>query len=382
MDMELTGPESTRSEHYEALIELLDKILLPDSGESMGTRFPCFLRKTNLENLLIFRAGNRPVSHAGFLETRVSYFGHPIRVGMVGSVATDPPYRGHGLATRLLLEVFKRCRRKGLPLLMISGRRGLYIRNGARRSGRFLRYLLGGKALDKAASADLKVQRCGAEAAPIFSSLYQRKALRFIRPLEEYELKMKAGHCGVRAAGFYLVRRRGTPVAYAVAPVIGDETEPCLLLDWGGEPKAALCGLARAAKESGYKAAEWIVHLHESHVAQALAEAGADLEDEVSMQGVLRIVDFPALMEALSGYLMEVIGRESASRLTFAEDGDGRFCFRMGGEELVVEGHGPLAEVLFAKGPAAASTRPKGELGAVLGRILPLPALRYDLTYA
>ena len=43
--------------------------------------------------------GDRLVSSVGVLERTITVAGQPIRVGGIGSVGTDPSYRGRGLAT-------------------------------------------------------------------------------------------------------------------------------------------------------------------------------------------------------------------------------------------------------------------------------------------
>jgi len=114
--------------------------------------------------------------------------------------------------------------------------------------------------------------------------------------------------------------------------------------------------------------------------------APKDVLDLCAKEGVrfidLRFMDFPGLMQALAGYLGELLGRGRAEQVSFSEAADEEFRFGLGTDASVIEGCGQLAEVLFDRGPTAAETLPEGELGELLGQVFPLPALRYDLTFA
>lgn len=379
----ITGPEPLRPEFRNSLFELLNGVFYPDSGRDMAGDFPFFLREENFPNLLICRDGDRVVSHVGLLEKEVSYFGHRLKVGMIGAVATHPDYRGRGLATGALFEAFDRFRRRGGHLVMISGRRDLYYRNGARRVGAFSRYAVDpSRCRDR--HDDLRAERAGRDRAGLFARLHRLKPLRFIRPLEEWELHLEAEFCRGRPSEFWLGFRDGAPAAYVIfREEVQDGRRVCCVTEWGGRPRDAFRILVERADREGFDEVQWSVYPHEQQMEAVLQDAGARHTGAHTAYGTQRIIDFPALMEALRDYFAEIVGRETADRLTFREREAGFFRIGLEEQTLAIEGRGTLAEVLFGAGPEVlADPRPGGQLFRTLSELLPLTALNYDVSHA
>jgi len=380
---DIVGPEPMQPRFFDSLIEMLDLVFRPDSGRSMGSEYRYFLSERNCHNLFIYRDGDRVVSHVGYLDKAVSYFGHELRVGMIGAVATHPDYRGRGLATRALSESFGRFRKRGGQMMMISGGRGLYLRNGARSVGAFPEYVIQGEGLARAEGGDLALEECGPEHASILGSLHRLKPLRFIRPLEEWTVHLSARFCMNHSSEFWLARRAGQPVAYLILRVdLVDGQRVCTVVERGGRAREAVGALQMLAREKGFDTVRWRIYPHEDELAAELRSAGALQSGLDTMHGTLRIIDFESLMGALAGYIAEILGEDTAGDLSFSELPGERFAMRSGEQEAVVSGYGQLAEVLFGAGlDALSAPLAEGPLKRALSEVLPLPALHYDLSY-
>ncbi|MEO8212104.1 MAG: GNAT family N-acetyltransferase, partial [Myxococcales bacterium] len=74
-------------------------------------------------------AGIKLLAHAGFVTRDALIHRHKARVACIGAVATAAPHRGHGLGSRVFGEALRAARR-GADLVMVSGDRGLYRRQG------------------------------------------------------------------------------------------------------------------------------------------------------------------------------------------------------------------------------------------------------------
>jgi len=383
MQENIIGPEPLQPRHFDSLIRLLDEVFRPDSGHSMASDYPYFLREENFECLFICRDAERVVSHVGVLEKDVAYFGHRLKVGLVGAVATHPDYRGRGLATRALLEAFRRLKERGGHMMMISGGRGLYLRNGARPVGCFPEYVLQPLKATMASDLQLQLQRCGPEDAPVLSAMHRLKPLRFIRSLEEWTLHMEKGFCMNHPSEFWLASRGAEPVAYLIfRTYVEDGQSVGSVTEWGGRPDDAVRALVWLGRQSGLERVSWRVCPHERDLVAELERAGGSQVATPTMRGTLRIVNFESLMDALSGYIAELLGETVATDMSFKELTGERFAFQMGGEKALVSGWGQLAEFLFGSGLDALSEPMKeGPLKESLSQILPFPALRYDLTY-
>ena len=378
------GPEPAGRDHFDSLIRLVNLVLRSDSSRSMTEDFPFFLREENSDNLLVCRDGDRVVSHVGLLPTQASYFGHRVKIGMIGAVATHPDYRRRGLATRTLHEAFRRFRRQGGHLLMISGRRDLYFRNGAREVGSFLRYVLERGAGSSGPDDALQLEKAGVGRASEFAWLHRLKPLRFLRPLDEWTLRMGEGVCRNRLSEFCLARRDGEPTAYGIFRVEdNDGSRDCIVTEWGGRPRDALLAVSRRVRQEDWSRSVWTLYPHERHMADVLEQCGARFEGCQAADGSLRIANFPALMEALRGYLAELVGRRSADALEFGDSGGDVFSIALGDERARIEGYGKLAEVIFGTGlDALPESLPDGRLRRTLSALLPLSPMNYDFSYA
>jgi len=296
----IVGPEPLRPEFSESLFAMLDRVFRAGSERSMRTDYPFFFREENFANLFICRLGGRVLTHLGLLPVTLSYFGHPIRVGMIGGVATDPDFREQGLATRTLREVLSHCRRIGGELVMISGGRGLYLRHGARSVGKFDQYVL---ELNYAAQPGVRLERCGPRHASIMSTLHRQKPFRFVRPLEEWRLNVGAGRCQGRPSDYWLVRRGEEASAYFAFPDRAQDARGvCELREWGGQVEDIIAALPQVGRAAGCKGVLWRLYPHETRARRAIEAAGARGAGPTAVQGTARVVNADALMASLAGY--------------------------------------------------------------------------------
>ncbi len=98
---------------------------------SMGKQFPLLFNKENAHNLFIAEDNGKIISHNGLKLTKILINGHPISYASMGAVCTHSAYRGQGIATKLLNDIFAYLKEKEISILTISGGRGLYTKNGA-----------------------------------------------------------------------------------------------------------------------------------------------------------------------------------------------------------------------------------------------------------
>lgn len=398
----IVGPEPMRPEYWESFLEMYDV----KSGRTIADHFPFYLRPEHFDTLLVCRDGERVVTHVGFMEKRASYFSHRLNIGLVGAVRTLEAYRGRGLATQTLKEAFRLHRERGGHFLMISGDRGLYLRNGACSVGSFPQFVIDREAWGDMDAPRVEVRDCVLGDAPVLNGMYRLKPIHFVRPLEEWELALEHARrfadpspiwrvtrtelaeerapAGERPFPFQLVTRRRRPAAYLfLNTAAGEKKNEWSVVEWGGSVEDALAALRILAERAGYPRISFTLYPHEKELSGRLLNAQARPQPPWAMKGVIRVTNFAALMEALRGYFTEIVGEKDAGALAFAELPGERFRIGSGSEELVIGDPGTLADALFGRGPSAlAASEIPERLRDVLGRLLPLPALRYDLTYA
>ena len=391
-----------RPEYWESFLEMYGI----ESGRTIAEHFPFYLRPEHFDTLLVCRDGARVLTHVGFMEKRASYFGHCLNVGLVGAVRTLEPYRGRGLSTKTLREAFRLHGERGGHFVMISGARGLYVRNGARAVGSFPQFVIEREAWGRMDLPLVETRSCVPEDAAVLNGMYRLKPIHFVRPLLEWELALEHARrftgstpvwlatrtelarngapTGERLFPFQLIMQSGRPAAYLFLNfAAGEKKDEWSVVEWGGSVAGALAGLKTLAERAGFPRTRFTLYPHEMDLAAKLLDAQARAQPPRAMKGVVRITNFEALMAALGDYFSEIVGERDARALAFAELPEERFRIRLDSDELMIGSPGALADALFGKGLSAlVGSEVPARLRGVLNRLLPLPALRYDLTYA
>ena len=177
-----------------------------------------------------------------------------VRAGLIGSVATDPAWRGRGLATRLLARAEDELRARGCVFALLwADEAGFYLRRGYAPFGSECDYLLVSELAHVLPPPDgVRALRPGDE--PFLHRLHARHAERVERSLAET-------HALLGVPGMItLVRERPgapshppQPVAYACLGRGRDLADA--IHDWAGEPEDVLA-LVRAHLERRFPAGE------------------------------------------------------------------------------------------------------------------------------
>lgn len=108
----------------------------------MGTAFPALFSPGISHSFGAFNEQNRLVAFMGMTPLHIKTGDSVLNGFAVGSVCTDPEYRGSGVASALLEQCQAHAKAAKAPLLFISGDRSLYTRNGAVYFGQALRFEL------------------------------------------------------------------------------------------------------------------------------------------------------------------------------------------------------------------------------------------------
>lgn len=194
-----------RPEDVQEVVELANLVFRPASSglnPSMGLQYPLFLSKRNAHDLFIAEDDGKIIALNGILKNTAVINGHKISIASMGAVCTHPDYRGQGIATRLLHEVLTSLHDEGVALLVISGDRGLYTRNGADFTSLKKRFTLTRGACDTdrvqaygELPGMLSVTYYGKAitlVAEKFGELYQREPVRYLRPKWQVPILIKA----------------------------------------------------------------------------------------------------------------------------------------------------------------------------------------------
>ncbi|GAB2720964.1 GNAT family N-acetyltransferase [Paenibacillus thermoaerophilus] len=288
---------------------LADRTFRDESQPSMAVSFP-----------YIFSEAVQPFSFGAFDQGKlVSFFGFvpwTVRVGearlrafFVGSVCTDPAYRGQGIASRILERIVAFADEAGASLIFVSGSRSLYVRAHCYPFGRFRRYRLDGETaarLKRQPDADgYAVREAGPADLFAIHALSAARTVRFEADVNGLGalLKAQAVPSIMKGEQRVYVAEAGKEVrAFAVVAAGAERTA---VLEWAGDPAATAVLAADCALGIGGGAAlELAVPGADLELRRRLEDAGAEAREE-NNEGTVRIVRLERLLEQLRPWLGE-----------------------------------------------------------------------------
>jgi len=376
----MDGPRVARPDDLPGIIELAEHVFcdLEHLPRTMARRFPLLLSKANAENLYIVTDGGRPVSLiATDLRTFVTA-GCRIPSGLVGSVCTHEAYRGRGHARRLLALAYERMRRKGVLLVWISGRRRLYLASGA---APVWPHYAARADLDRLAAAEdpsLRTEPITADNLDELAALQRREPVRFewddvwLRhvPLSWLTPPLGAG---------WLVRRAGPPVAAVCLREPDARCGACDMMDWLGDPAAALGALPALARGMGASCVTGSFTSYGGTTASLLERAGFEVTRIVPSHRTHKVLDFAGLLRALRLHLERALARD-AGAVTAA---GARLRIAARGSEYVSPDEATAVRMVFALPDEYDQARAEMPPAArdLLDRAMPVRLRHYGLNY-
>jgi predicted N-acetyltransferase YhbS len=379
---------------FTSLYAMLDRVFRSRGG-SMAVDYPRLLLEPNRGNLRVVVEGGEVVSHAGIVVRDASIEGIPLRVALLGSVATQAEHRGKGLANRCVRSVMERAVACGADLMWISGARSLYARLGARKVGEDHEFVLREPDLARFAR-DLEVRPLEEDYIGDLVELYAHEPVRYIRPLEDWQAAFRGRFAMDRTSRFLGMWDSGRLAAYMVIHE-PQEDRTAFVVEYAGARGVLLSCLLRVMNEMDSSALRLHLAHHDRTLGHRLAAAGLS-GTPVPAAGTCIVLDFESLMGKLRNRFVERWGESAGAELSFAEDGpplgaDNRFSIACGPDVVTVKGRGSLAEFLFcmpaspddgaqAGGESQTACVRRWGAGGPFQAALPVPSLWYGLNFA
>lgn len=356
------GVRLARPDDMEAITQLADRVFRSKRSTSMADEFPYLYAGRNAHHWAVAMADGEAVSIVGTMVWPAVIGGAATHVASLGSVATDPAFRGQGLATRLLGLLQETLTQESVRLVLISGDLPLYLRFGARPIGRVRWYALNPQPPadgHRYAVRPLDPHRD----ANIVARLHQSRGTRFGRSLSELTAMLEAQPItqveqGTKVA--LLISRDGEPVSYGIVnhrPFQGRGASR--LVEWAGDPAGVLHAL-RTLPDWPERGMEVPVLTEDRGLATLLE--GAELRRSGPVSWLAKVIDGTGLVQDLAPLWSE-LGDQTLTMGTVEPD---YYDLSLGSQHWAVSG-ADLTEWMFGWEPPH---RPP-ELAAYW----PLPAL-------
>lgn len=364
----LDGPRSLMIEELAQAVELSTEVFYP-GGTSMGLQFPLLFAPDNVGQLRVFSEGGRLVSLVGCLHQTILVEGHPLPVGSIGSVCTRPEYQGHGLARRLVSDVFGRLRAAGIPVALISGDRGLYKQLGCVEAGCFERFELTGDDWARFLTSRERRRTLRDEVScrpfeerdlPVLHELYRREPVRFFRSLEQFDklvwkhprLKRLLGDERIVVAYRERPERVSAYVITRVRAVQAGLTR-LHIVEYAGVRDAVIDTIGTIIGETSPSVITFTVPANDGQLLDLLTADGLSGTRCTLPGHTLFITDPGTLLAKLASYIQERTGMEVGKEVLIAEapgvsEGqETRWNLRVGGELVEIPSRQHFTRLVF-----------------------------------
>ncbi len=357
----------------------------------MGDLFPVLFSPENAKNLKIITKEKEPVSHIGILVNKVSFYGHTFKLASIGSVCTAPEHRGKGLATRLLLYTEEYLRESGIPVMLISGTRGLYKRHGCDEFGIIYYFDLSSVKIEKLHS--IEVKEYDPSELNFILKLYQQEPVRFFRKRCHIK-KILDIICTSQDSfwsKFIVIKQNNETTAYVV--LLGRREKNLIksvkVFEYAGDRDHLISSIPLIKErflKSGWKFV-WPVPHQDEEMVRKMCYKKIPVKIRPLNEHTIKVIDFSKLMDSLLEYIFERIEVEFSYEKSSTEflircrkEGKGKVA------ELRFENFGALHFFLFGKGNESRQNKNikyHGEQSLLyeLSKAFPLPTITPGLNY-
>ena len=335
--------------------------------------------KDDIVSLDIVLEDGRAISRVGMKEREVVIYGCRTLVGCVGGVATKPEYREKGLATRLMKRSIQRLNDDQGDIMLVSGDRDLYRRQGCVGAAKFHRFRVTKMDVERFGDSDLQLVPYNEQNLLDIVSIYQREPVRFHRTLEEFRVSLKRR----TPAPFWtktdvlMLEDDDQFLGYVITQQPRDEERGKghirAIAEYAGVRKTIADSIKSLFARYGMEELAFFVPEYDVEFLHTLKQRGIQ-SGKGNLRGhTFKIVNLPRLMARFTPYIEERVGRDRATCLKFAQEG-GKFSITYKQEHLELDGES-LVALIFGTHDEAENEIISGAQGMaeLLQALLPFP---------
>lgn len=370
----MEGPRGARVEELEEIIRLSNKVFRSNLEGDMGREYPLLFSEKNCENLRIIKEDNKIVSLVGILFSDVIIIGTKIKVCMIGSVATDPEYRGRGFATLLMQDSIVKSLQEGVDIMLISGGRGLYRRLGAINAGLYKTYHVDKAKLSK---SNLRVRKVDEVDIPKLLRIMYLEPVRFIRSYEELKVLLGCNMVVNRPGEVLIIEDNDNiPLAYIAIQLPKTQNEILRIKEIGGSRSAIIDALYTILEI--YERDSILLDALNSdiEIRYILEKLGIKGEDR-GFEGTIKIINPKSLIKKLDNHFKKML-KEGYS--DFAIEFNPPVTIRFKDEKIQIE-ENDLPALIFGSIERKVEIPRESQLSRVLNTLFPIQLVDYGLNY-
>lgn len=301
----MEGPRGARIEELEDVINLSNRVFRGSGEGDMGREYPLLFSPNNCENLRIIKEDNKVVSLVGILFSDIIIYRNQIKVSMIGSVATDPDYRGRGYATLLMQDSIVKSIQEGADLMLISGGRGLYRRLGAINAGLYKTFHIDKAKLSK---TDLVIRRADTKDVPSLLKLMETEPVRFLRSYEELKALLNCTTVVNRPGEVIVIEKDSIPLAYIAIQIPKKDGEVPHIKEIGGSRVAIVDALYSVIDLYGKDSV--MIDVIKGDTLEYIMDKMMVKGEDRGFLGTIKIINLKGLLSKLTPFFKRLLGEE------------------------------------------------------------------------
>lgn len=274
-------------------IELSKSIFKPNMAE----QFTLLFSKANWKHMFIAIDDGNIVSLVNYYSSLIRIGAVQIKAASIGSVCTNPEYRGRKLASRLLRLAEEQMSRENIQLMIISGAGGIYAEIGASLAGNDYEYLIESENLE--ADPAYEIKKYLPDDFHKIKAIYEKEPIRYERTEDEFKSLLSSQTYPDTFATYpvHLIEKDHQCVGYVVGfmPTEGDEFG---VKEFAGDRKAV---------KAAFKSLLKTYQRDKIHFAADAKDAMVDLfpnaaKKLIHQHASFKVTDFVGLMTSLIPY--------------------------------------------------------------------------------
>lgn len=382
----MEGPRSAKPDELDSVISLINNVFRVDCNfdATMQKEFPILLCNDNIDNIRIIKDGEKPIAAGAYYKNRIFIQSCYINAGSIGSVCTDPRYRGKALASGIIDDIEEKMKSEGIDVELISGRINLYLRRGCSIVGNFGKVVL--NAADDLPDSNDEIIEYSEAYLDDMIRYYNMEPVRYYRTRYEYENFFKGAtfDCCIFNYRTYLFKKCNDIAGYAVIRIISSEGW-AEIVELAGNREVIYKNLRKIALKCGVNEFKFNLPGYDPIFLYAKAD-GADIVPDFQY-GTVKILNFEGLINKLRPYFAQYIDTNTLNKL-YACQKDGKYQLGLGDELLETSDINMLNQMVFGcsdmkiENSLTENLNGKKALREFIRRVFPVPMpSTYNMNY-
>lgn len=263
---------------------------------NMKEQFIRLFHQDNIEHIFVGVDDDTIVSALNYYPSVIQSYDERFSVGSIGAVCTKESHRKLGLSSSLLALAEQKMKEEHIDFCIISGRRGLYQRFGARDVGAIENYTF--KPIVTTDSCDVRSYQGESK---ILYDLYQQEHVFYQRTYEEF-VDLFNGQTypdSYQTYPTYIIYDNNTPVSYIIFNLHNDK-DILEVKEMAGSRKHI------------YDAFPYVLEKHHKDMIDLKVTAHDDLKDylphdvkKMSQQATVKIIDYVSFLNKLNNIMLK-----------------------------------------------------------------------------